>query len=408
MIDIVHELRLAKGGNAKIRVLKDYTGDYYWQKLLVAMYDPHTNYYVGPPNDNTFLSKEDYLDADWDDFFTRLTALSCRDITGNLARAEALDLSLEYGEIARLVLGGSLKAGLTATTINKVYTDLIQTFSVMLAQDAEVDRFPIWGSVKYDGVRVTVRVKDGIATPFTRSGKILYLDSLIDSFKDKIDGWYDGELVKGNGDQASRTRITGDVNRVLKGSTNAIKDYTFMVFDYLTLSEWENQKSESSYISRLSVLDNQISVDRYIKMIQQKALMSADEINEWYEDVMFHGYEGLILRYPDGPYLWKRSANLIKKKASNSCILRCVDTTEGTGKYQHMIGALICEGVVDGIEVRVKLGSGLSDHDRAQEPEHYIGQDIDALYNDIVLAEKAVVHSLFLPRFKRVKGNFSI
>ncbi len=99
---------------------------------------------------------------------------------------------------------------------------------------------------------------------------------------------------------------------------------------------------------------------------------------------------------------------MVKMKATEEMELTCVGTTEGTGKYEGMIGALVCQGSIGAKDINVKLGSGLTDHDREQPPEYYIGKDIDVLYNDIVKAEGSTRYSLFLPRFKRVVGDHNV
>jgi len=139
---------------------------------------------------------------------------------------------------------------------------------------------------------------------------------------------------------------------------------------------------------------------------------SLDEVNAKYRDLLSRGYEGLIVRYLGDQYTWdtssKRSGLMIKKKATNEIELTCVGTTEGTGKYEGMIGALICHGYIDDKWVQVKLGSGLSDHDREQPPEFYIGLTVEVLYNDVVRAKDATHYSLFLPRFKRIVGDHNV
>jgi DNA ligase-1 len=403
MMHIIHQLRMASGSNAKKRILEMYKHDDDWREVLLAMYDSSINYYVSAPRDMTFIDD----DVDIDAMVNDLAQLSDRNYTGNAARDFALECSREYGEIFRLILGGSLKAGVSVTTLNAVMPGLIPEFKVMLAKDSDKVRYPVLASTKYDGVRIVAFVKNGIVTLKTRQGKILQVNSLQDSLKKAVDGVYDGELVSGDGKQAGRTSITGSVNKCLKGTATDIDGYTFCIFDFLPLEAWDRRQSTWQYVQRLSILHGQTYGPNVI-VADQLRLDNAEQVEDMYQDHIERGYEGLILRSETDQYLWSRTTKLIKKKATNEVELCCVGIEEGKGKYEGMIGALVCQGKVRGKMVRVKLGSGLSDYDRSRDPSEFVGHKVDALYNDIVQAKGATDYSLFLPRFKRLKGAFDI
>jgi len=401
MIKIVHALRRCKGSNAKITVLRSHFNNEDWKRVLVAMYDSSINYGISAPNDNSFVDE----DTDVDAMLEHVNWLSSRTVTGNAARFHALQGSQDFGEIYRLILGGSLRCGVSVTTINRAYPGLIPTFEVMLAKDVQVTKFPCIASTKYDGVRLLAFVdgEGGVALKL-RSGKRIRIRSLNIAMRLQPAGVYDGELVHGDGLQEGRTKITGDVNRCLKGTSTDIEDYTFCIFDMLEHDEWTEQQCSRGYGERLNTMNKSLVQSASVRIADMYAVDDLWQVDMFYANRLDKGYEGVIVRYSADPYVWGRSDKLIKKKATNECMLECVDTTEGTGKYEGMIGALMCEGVVNGKEVHVKLGSGLTDHDREMDHSYYVGKDIDVLYNDITLADKAIYHSLFLPRFKRVAG----
>jgi len=399
-IQIVHELRKARGSNKKLAILKKYKNNKYWLKTLQAMYDSSINYYTSAPDDLTFL---DGTFLDYPEIFEVLEVLSSRKFTGKVAQAFAVECSQRFGEIYRLILGRSLKAGVSIITVNKAYPGLIKTFDVMLAKDVDLLKYPILASIKYDGVRVLAFVGvTGITSLKTREGKTLRIESLEKLLSGFAPGVYDGELVAGNGKQAGRTKITGQVNKCLLGTATDIEDSTFCIFDHLTHIEWREQKTERTYSHRLYFLKGEVKEEPGILLAKQYMLSKQEDVNRMYAFYLKLGYEGLILRYPDDAYIWKRSAKLIKKKATKECKLMCVGATKGTGKYEGLIGALICEGRVECKQVNVKLGTGLTDQDRELSVDDYKGYMIDVLYNDLVKAKKALVYSLFLPRFKRV------
>ena len=400
-IQIVHRLRRAQGSIAKKKVLAKHKDDKVWQAILLAMYDTSINYYITKVEDNTFKDITDVRSM-----LSSLKVLSSRAMTGNSARGFAESCSSQYGELFRLILAGSLKAGVSTTTINKIYPRLIPIFPLMLAQDAEVKNYPMLVSTKYDGVRLLAFVDVDKKTILkTRSGKRIQIDSLIAEMDLQDSGVYDGELVSGDGKQAGRSTITGAVNKCLKGSATDIRDYTYCIFDWIHTVEWKRQECNLSYNERYRQLYNYLVETNNIKRAEQSIVYNDKEVEVLFKDRIDKGYEGLILRSANDLYVWRRSDALIKKKATYECVLDCVGVKPGTGKYEGMIGAVICEGKIDDKYIRVNIGSGLSDWDRTLTCEHFMGNKIEILYNDIVSPSESDTYSLFLPRFKRILGE---
>jgi len=79
---------------------------------------------------------------------------------------------------------------------------------------------------------------------------------------------------------------------------------------------------------------------------------------------------------------------------------------EGTGRNLGRLGAIVCEGVDNGRNISVNVGSGLSDADR---DEYWLARD--QLLGDVVEVEADAVtqnqdgtYSLRFPRFLRFRG----
>ena len=353
IMNIIYELRKAKGSNQKLVILSRHKDNIYWKKILVAMYDSSINYYISAPDDLTFIDDESLT---IEKLFEVITHFSSKRYTGNAARTFALECSQLYGELFRLILGRSLKSGISVKTINKAYPDLIPTFTVMLAKDVSVRSYPMLASTKYDGVRVIAFVnRQGIVYLKTREGKQLVISSLQRSLAGFPNGTYDGELVSGDGKQASRTTITGQVNKCLLGNSFDMENYTFCIFDYLTPTEWNSHNCLTRYGQRLAILQETPVVPE-VSIVMQVPVYSDDDTEEMYKKRLKLGYEGLILRSSQGFYEWKRTDKLIKRKATHECRLRCHNITMGMGKYEGMIGSLFCSGIVDEKNVEVNVG----------------------------------------------------
>lgn len=405
MIHIIHQLRKTSGRNAKIKILEEHRDNEPWQMYLGLVYDPFTNYYISSVLDLTYLSQDEYKDFDIYDFIDDLSILSTRSLTGNNAKEYANELSQKYGELFRLVLEGNIRAGVNVTTINKVYDDLIPTFNVMLGKDVPIKRFPVLVSTKFDGVRVLAFVENGTCILRTRSGKRVHIQSLEDHMKDQMNGVYDGELVDGEGKVVHRTKISGLVNKCMKGTAADIKDYRYMIFDCVGLNSWDTGVCGITYGTRYDRLSTMITTSSKVRIVEQEVAESTDEVNAIFNRLSAEGYEGIIARYPHDPYYFQRTEKLIKKKAIRSFELICTDVQEGAGKYEGMIGALILEGEEEGYQIRCEVGSGMTDVDRDKVPEEYIGKTIPGHYNEIVKSKNNDYYSLFLPRFDSATFN---
>lgn len=100
------------------------------------------------------------------------------------------------------------------------------------------------------------------------------------------------------------------------------------------------------------------------------------------------GAEGLMLRHADSPYRAGRSEDLLKLKLHDDAEAVVIGHVPGRGKYQGMTGALWVQTPQG---QRFKLGSGLSDAERAAPPA--MGSTVTYRYNG--------THPSGLPRFAR-------
>lgn len=404
LIKIVHELRKASGSNAKIKILKKYKDNELWKKFLLYTYDERKTYGISTVSSLDF----DIVDID-ENMFDAFDELSSRNITGKSAKSVANSLSKKYGEIPRLILNRSIKAGISSTTINKVYDNLIPIFKSMKGMDCPIKRYPVESSIKFDGVKVFARVENQKVTLCSSSGTEFTLKSLERDMLFLCDGVYEGELIYQEGKQIHRTKISGKLNSLLAGTIDDITaEYYYMVYDMITLKEWDEKQSITSFEDRQKLLTASFGdYDlRHANKVFHDKLFSINEVEEYYNRLADEGYEGSMHRYFDDVYEWKRVDKLVKKKAIKECVLKCVGITPHSNPSKGNIGSLICKGqIIDKelgqIDIEVNVGSGLSKFDIQFSEERYIGENIELIYNTVTKTEKG--YSLFLPRFKRVQ-----
>jgi DNA ligase-1 len=88
--------------------------------------------------------------------------------------------------------------------------------------------------------------------------------------------------------------------------------------------------------------------------------------------------------------------------------LTVMSTEEGTGRLEGKLGALVCEGTDDGKDIKVNVGSGLTDDMRKDVwavKDSVIGQLVEIRADAATQSQDADdVWSLRFPRFKTFRG----
>ncbi|GGE56619.1 ATP-dependent DNA ligase [Halopseudomonas oceani] len=245
--------------------------------------------------------------------------------------------------------------------------------SLMLAEvyRGEVNVADYWVSEKLDGVRARW---DGQHL-YSRGG---YRINAPGAF---TRGWpqtvMDGELWLGRG----RFDEVSALARRTQSDIGQWQSVRFMVFD---LPEhggvFSERVTDMAELARLGLPT--------LQPVAQARVADVDELDWRLEAVVAAGGEGLMLHRADARYLPGRHDALLKYKPYDDAEARVVGYTAGQGKYLGQVGALIVE---NGEGKRFRLGSGLSDADRADPPA--LGSWVTYRYNGMTATG--------LPRFAR-------
>lgn len=414
---ILKELRKTSSKIEKEEILKK--ADSFDKRMFTYAYDPNLVYNL----------KFNYVH--WDGIrqpsqldFILLDRILRKELWGNGAREAIQAHCNEHGDLVKLICNKDLDCGVTGTTLNKVFgKGFIPLFEVQLAVEVPLEKLtlPLIGQIKYNGVRVIAYIRKGDVTFRTRNGKHFEFPKLADllsqgykcSDRDMI---LDGELCYLDSKGHDHTGISGIVNSAIKG--NPIKDIrgdiVFNVFDCLEAHHFFNQICVDNYANRFTRLENYVTclwgtMDReatkHIQVAKSFLFNSYEDIQNKYDELLEEGYEGLILKSHSHLYTYKRSADWVKMKAIKTADIKVVDIQDGTGKYINAIGALVCEGEVEGRPIKVKVGSGLSDAQRFYDPNEFLGSTIEVKYNTVIRDKDTNEWSLFLPRFVTIRGD---
>lgn len=157
------------------------------------------------------------------------------------------------------------------------------------------------------------------------------------------------------------------------------KSVTYNVFDVPNACE-EFKLTPCTLSNRLKVLERylQQNPNPYIKIIKQIPIKDQEHLKEFYKDIIFNKGEGVVIRKDLAPYEKGRSKNALKLKPYEDAECKVIAYTEGKGKFQGKIGALLCQMPNDRV---IKIGSGLKDKDRENPPK--IGSIVTYKFNGL-------------------------
>jgi ATP-dependent DNA ligase len=253
-----------------------------------------------------------------------------------------------------------------------------------------------------DGMRFNAIVKDGTCVFRSRNGKeVNLLGNLEKEFIALAKGYnivFDGELVVLSEDGMSyldRQTGNGILNKAVKGTITAKEaaQVSATLWDLIPYENFQNGFTNHAYKNRFAVLENMRLDSGKIRIVSNEIVADLEAARTLFERYLAEGQEGIILKDPLGSWENKRSRGQIKFKGELECDLRIVGIQYGTGKYEGMVGAYICESE-DGV-LKVDVGSGFKDHERVIDMS-VIGKILAVKYNARI-KNKQGKESLFLP-----------
>ena len=399
-----------------------------------ACYNPYITFGVRQVPDTVGI-----VDAEnpWEEFNELMLQLSQRRLTGHAARdaiqstAERFD-SDEWNTFLAPVLRRDLRAGISDKTINKICkkTDYeIPIFGCQLATNSE-GRPEMKGikrlEPKLDGVRVLLMVipsEFSVVTTicFSRNGKQFdnfgHIEEQVRENWIKIARGHQNALINGfvlDGEVIGNT--FQELMRQARRKDNVqADDSVFNIFDIIPLSEFREGHWNAQLRKRIDILEHirhvvdtmpNVELLPHI-MVDLDTAAGKDQLERYAKDNVNAGFEGIMIKELEAPYICKRSTDWMKWKPTLTVDLEVVGVEEGTGRNLGRLGALVCHGVDDGKEITVNVGSGFSDADR---DDYYtnrnlvIGRTAEVLC-DVITQNQDGTYSLRFPRFVRFRDD---
>jgi DNA ligase 1 len=233
---------------------------------------------------------------------------------------------------------------------------------VMLAGKYDSDKIrkilPVYGQVKLDGIRVYI--ENGYArTRSTKPVRSQQVQSFISHNKIFLEG-LDGELICGEPTAKNCYNRTDSSVMSFNKPDDNLRFYVFDMWD--SVSPFQDRWDE--------IIDKVPSLEGKIHLVETKLLWTIEEIDQFMEEKINLGHEGIVLRNPNSYYKNGRGSpsqgELIKRKDGrwldteativgvkelrsneNEATINALGYTERSGHQEN----LIPQGVLGAIEV---------------------------------------------------------
>jgi DNA ligase-1 len=250
-------------------------------------------------------------------------------------------------------------------------------------------KYPVIASPKLDGIRAVI--KDGQL--LARSLKSIPNKALQEVFSRAVFNGLDGELVVGPPNASDAYNVT--VSEVM--SHNKPSEATFYVFDCFNVpDEPFHERIRDAYALAATY-------GAPFTMVEQMLIDTPEQLAEYEAQKLAEGYEGVMVRDPDGPYKFGRSTDkqgiLLKLKVFEDAEAKVVgfveqmhntneakknalgQTERSTSKAgmvpMGMMGTLVCQE--PGSDITFEIGTGFTVAQREQiwqNQDSYLGKQV--------------------------------
>lgn len=424
ILKIIESLAATGSRNEKEAILK---ANYYNETLknvFFFAYNPTIKYFIRKIPNYTPYYGDTPLSLTW--AIGELLAISRRFVTGNDA-IERLKNVLERvsprdAVIVERIIESDLKCGATDSTANKVWKGLIPEFPYMrcaLPKDAKFNKWKwkkgAYSQLKADSMFANIDVLEDTVIITSRNGSEMPADKFPDIVSEalkyiKKSSRLTGELqVEKDGKILPREIGNGILNSVLKGGDFGPGERpVYSAWDIIPLEKAiPNGEYDVPYSDRFDDLKDMLSMPatKSIQLIPTRIVYSLEEAYEHYFELIALGYEGTVVKNPEGTWFDGTSRDQIKLKVEFECDLKIVGFKPGNGKNEKTFGSIQCFSSDDILDVNV---SGFTDKQREEiwaDRDNVLGKIMTVKSNMILPADKNGIRSLFLPRHVEIRED---
>ena len=262
-------------------------------------------------------------------------------------------------------------------------------------------QFPLYASIKYDGIRC--HVEDGVCLSTTNKPiPNIHIQAALSQYES-----FDGELVCGEPNAPNAYNRT----QSMVMSQEHEDDFTFYVFDLCS----EATKAMTFETRQNILIDEVIAAkDPRVKSVEHALVLDQDELERFEDKILSQGYEGLMLNMPTGRYkpgrATAREQIIYKLKRFTDAEGVLVDMLEAeenlNESFENELGLLkkrdtkdakagmgqVGTFIVDFDGDYIKVGPGKFTHEQRQKiwrnSESYLGRYLKFKYLNIGIKDK--------------------
>lgn len=326
----------------------------------------------------------------------------------------------EEKEYFKKIVCKNLPLGVDAKTINKCFPNLIPTFDVCLC-DKYYDRLDLVDgtrefaiSPKIDGCRCIAIKENGNVKLVSRQGKLWTgLKEIEQAIKNLPDDNYvlDGELTIKDYQNYPSKEVYKMTSKIVSTKDENKTGIQFNVFDFIPLKSWNEKNYDLRYYERQVVLELTFKYNNSDTLCLVQDIYTGrkvDKIEQLMKGIVREqDWEGLVIKFTDSKYEWKRSKNWLKVKAFQEMDMYIKGVEEGTNSNKNKLGALICEVEHPTLgHIEAKVGSGYSDDERIrlwEMKDELINRVISVQYFEQTENTNTKIKSLRFPVFLQLK-----
>lgn len=244
--------------------------------------------------------------------------------------------------------------------------------------DYDKINFPVIASPKIDGIRC-LKLEGGL---FSRQMKLIP-NVHIQSFANEIPDGIDGELVVYNNGKLSNFNTAQSQIMSKEGAP----EWAFFAFD-------DFSSPSSPYTARLNTLELKVAQSEYLHLVETHYVNNVAELNAIHKKFVSQGWEGTMIRRPDGIYKKGRSTVregiLLKIKDfldDEALVMDVIQAVDKNGTPKEELGAVLVSWVgPSGNKIEFRIGSGFKQVDRKEywnNPDLIINQKVTFKYQEL-------------------------
>lgn len=414
VIEILDELASTRSTKKKIEILQANKDNTDLRKVFKYAYDT-ISYTYGVTSDSILgFQNRVFTNENPTDMYVVLENLSKRKFTGHAALAyclKFLDNKPDEEELFLNIIDRDLNANINTKTLNKIWNNIVSVpkynrCSVFSDKAVKNIRFPAYLQLKCDGTYREAHVCGGSVSFKTRAGEPYHNNFLEDQLADLPNGYYLGELTIGKADKPEANRSIG--NGEINSDNPPLNKIHFTMWDYISEEEYASPGSEPYELRFQKLLKAYEKHNRKFSLLDIVPTYYAADLNEALAitySFMDRGLEGAVLKDRRMVFKDGTSNKQLKIKLKVDCEMRVTGFTEGSGKREGKVGAIVFSN--DDGTIKGKC-SGFTDkqmEDITRYPNKYLGKVITVEFNSLSKPENHDYYALIHPRLIEVRTD---